>query len=98
MPGRHSSLALLITICHSGHVKDESGRWQGINLTYYGLLTANAAVVAVALLCILMTAIGVPTIGILAVMVAEILVCLFLFDRSTVTGAEISFHVIYDRI
>ena len=33
--------------------KDESGLWRGINLTYYGLLTANAAVVAVALLCIL---------------------------------------------
>src|SRR5215470_855832 len=36
--------------------KDAEGRWRGVNLTYYGLLTANAAIVAVALLFIFMTA------------------------------------------
>ncbi len=55
--------------------KDEDGRWRGVNLTYYGLLTANAAVAAVALLFILMTAIGTPLIGTLAIVVAELAVC-----------------------
>lgn len=56
--------------------KDADGRWRGVNLTYYGLLTANAAVTAVALLFILMTAIGTPWIGTLAIVVAESALCL----------------------
>jgi hypothetical protein len=55
--------------------KDEDGRWRGVNLTYYGLLTANAAVASVALFCILMTALGVPLTGTLAVVVAELALC-----------------------
>lgn len=49
------------------------GRWAGINFTWYGLLTANAYVVAVAMVLILMGAVRVPISGIL-VMVATLLV------------------------
>src|SRR5262245_25196165 len=55
--------------------KNADGRWRGVNLTYYGLLTANAAVAAVALLVILMTALGAPLLGTLAIVVAELALC-----------------------
>ena len=55
--------------------KDADGRWRGINLTYYGLLTANAAVAAVALLFILMTALGTPLVGTLAIVMTELALC-----------------------
>jgi hypothetical protein len=55
--------------------KDVDGRWRGVNLTYYGLLTANAAVAAVALLVILMTALGAPLLGTFAIVVAELALC-----------------------
>ncbi|MBN2429198.1 MAG: prolipoprotein diacylglyceryl transferase [Deltaproteobacteria bacterium] len=38
--------------------REENGCWQGINLTYYGLLTANAYLAAVAIFIILQSAIG----------------------------------------
>jgi len=41
-------------------VKEESGIWRGINLTYYGLLNANAYGVAVAFMFILMGSVSVP--------------------------------------
>ena len=49
--------------------KDELGSWQGINFTWYGLLTANAYLVAVAVLLVLLGSVGVPplTTAILAV-------------------------------
>ncbi len=56
--------------------KDAEGRWRGVNLTYYGLLTANAAVTAVALICIFMTALGIPLEGVVATIGAEIFLCL----------------------
>src|SRR5262245_43325254 len=55
--------------------KDVDGRWRGVNLTYYGLLTANAAAAAVALLFILMTALGTPFRATLAIVVAELALC-----------------------
>ncbi|MCE1224854.1 MAG: prolipoprotein diacylglyceryl transferase [Geobacteraceae bacterium] len=49
--------------------KNELGGWQGINFTWYGLLTANAYLVAVAVLLVLLGSVGVPplTTAILAV-------------------------------
>ncbi|MCM2357015.1 MAG: prolipoprotein diacylglyceryl transferase [Geobacteraceae bacterium] len=52
--------------------KKEGGEWDGVNLTWYGLLTANAYAVAVAVLFILLGAIGVPFAG-TAVMAAILL-------------------------
>jgi hypothetical protein len=41
-------------------IKSERGDWLGINFTWYGLLTANAYLVAVMVLLILLGSIGVP--------------------------------------
>jgi hypothetical protein len=57
-------------------IKDPSGRWNGLNLTYYGLLTANALVLAVAMFIVLMGALDVPTSVTLALILAALLVCL----------------------
>ena len=57
-------------------VKDETGQWRGVNLTYYGLLTANAVVAATALMFILMTALGAPVYGTIAIVVMELALCL----------------------
>lgn len=40
--------------------KNEQGSWHGINVTWYGLLTANAYLVAVAVLLVLLGSVGVP--------------------------------------
>lgn len=56
--------------------KDAEGHWRGINFTYYGLLTANAAIVSVALLFIFMTALRIPLPGVLALIVTELALCL----------------------
>lgn len=41
-------------------MKDDSGRWHGLNLTYYGLFTANALAFGVAVLIVLFAALHVP--------------------------------------
>ncbi len=48
--------------------KADDGRWLGINLTWYGLLTANAYLAATAMVLVLLGAVGVPTlaVGVLA--------------------------------
>jgi prolipoprotein diacylglyceryltransferase len=56
--------------------KDADGRWRGINLTYYGLLTANAAVTSVALLFVLLTALGAPLGATVAIVVVEMALCM----------------------
>ncbi|MEP9410847.1 MAG: prolipoprotein diacylglyceryl transferase [Candidatus Brocadia sp.] len=55
--------------------RDESGAWKGINLTYYGLFTASAYVIAVALLFILMGAIGIPVKATSAMVIILLLNC-----------------------
>ncbi|MBW4053824.1 MAG: prolipoprotein diacylglyceryl transferase [Proteobacteria bacterium] len=54
--------------------RTEQGDWKGINFTWYGVLTANAYLVAVAVLLVLMGAAGVPPLG-TAALVAVMLCC-----------------------
>jgi len=55
--------------------KEGNGNWKGINLTWYGLLTANAYVVAVAALFFLLGAIRVPLAATATASAAMLLVC-----------------------
>jgi hypothetical protein len=55
--------------------KMEQGDWKGINFTWYGLLTANAYLVAVAVLLVLMGAVGVPPLGTAALAVGMLGCC-----------------------
>lgn len=57
-------------------MKDSSGRWHGLNFTYYGLLTANALVFGVAILILLLGALHIPTAITLGLVVATLVVCL----------------------
>ena len=52
-----------------------NGQWQGVNLTWYGLLTANAYLVALALLLILLGAARVPLSGVMLVAALVLAVC-----------------------
>lgn len=54
--------------------RDDQGQWRGINFTWYGLLTANAYLVAVAVLLVLMGSVGVPPLG-TAILAAAMLCC-----------------------
>jgi hypothetical protein len=54
--------------------KTEQGEWKGVNFTWYGILVANAYLVAVAVLLVLMGAIGVPPLG-TAILAAAMLCC-----------------------
>jgi len=54
--------------------RTEQGLWRGINFTWYGLLTANAYLVAVAVLLVLLGAVGVPPLG-TAILAAAMLCC-----------------------
>jgi len=56
--------------------KDASGRWVGVNLTYYGLITASAALLGVATFLVLMGAIHVPLPAALAAVAAVMLACI----------------------
>lgn len=51
------------------------GRWQGLNLTWYGLLSANAYLFAVAMLLILAGSAGISGKAVLAVTVALLAAC-----------------------
>lgn len=46
--------------------RETGGSWQGLNLTWYGLLTANAYLVATVILCLLLGALAVPLPAVLA--------------------------------
>ncbi|MBV5342011.1 MAG: prolipoprotein diacylglyceryl transferase [Deltaproteobacteria bacterium] len=54
--------------------RTEQGEWSGINFTWYGLLSANAYLVAVVVLLVLMGAVGVPPVG-TAILAAAMLCC-----------------------
>lgn len=55
--------------------KTGPGNWRGINLTWYGLLTANAYLVAVAVFLVLMGSLGIPVRGSLLLVVALLGCC-----------------------
>ncbi len=54
--------------------KMEQGNWRGINFTWYGLLTANAYLVAVMVLLVLLGAVGIPPLA-TAILAAAMLCC-----------------------
>lgn len=56
--------------------KDASGQWQGLNLTYYGALSATAHIAGVVVICVLMGAVGVPPRGTLILVVTLLAICL----------------------
>ncbi len=53
----------------------DDGYWLGINLTWYGLLTANAYLAAVVMLVLLLGTVGVPLASILTAAAVLLLVC-----------------------
>jgi hypothetical protein len=55
-------------------IRTERGDWCGINFTWYGLLTANAYLVSVAVMLVLMSSVGVPPLG-TALLVTAMLCC-----------------------
>lgn len=52
-----------------------NGQWQGMNLTWYGLLTANAYLAALSVLVILLGAAGVPLSGVLLLALLLLALC-----------------------
>jgi hypothetical protein len=54
--------------------KDHSGRWVGVNLTYYGLLTASGGLLAILTFLLLMGSIGQP-LGTALIVVGIVLLC-----------------------
>ncbi|SEA26856.1 Prolipoprotein diacylglyceryl transferase [Desulfuromusa kysingii] len=52
-----------------------NGQWQGINLTWYGLLTANAYLLGILMLIVLLGAAHVPLTGVLLLVVCLLLLC-----------------------
>lgn len=55
---------------------EENGQWQGLNLTWYGLLTANAYLIALTLLIILLGAAAVPLPGVLLLALLLLAICI----------------------
>jgi hypothetical protein len=55
--------------------RDASGAWQGLNLTWYGLLTANAYLAATAILFLLLGTIRVPQPAVLTVAALMLGIC-----------------------
>jgi hypothetical protein len=56
-------------------VRQESGGWQGVNLTYYGVLTANAYVMALLMLIILLRAVAIDLTPLLVLAVLLLGIC-----------------------
>lgn len=52
------------------------GRWEGVNLTYYGLLNALAYTFATAIAFVLMASLGVDPMGVLAIALAMLGICM----------------------
>jgi len=69
LPGERWQIAASVPIS-----RNDQGVWLGINYTWYGLLTANAYFVAVAVLLVLLGSIAVPPIG-TATLAAGMLCC-----------------------
>jgi hypothetical protein len=55
--------------------KQKDGTWQGLNLTYYGLLNASSVTLAVLLVLILLSSVGLPLVITLSVVAGVLLLC-----------------------
>ncbi len=53
----------------------ENGRWRGLNLTYYGLLSATAHVLAVAVFIMLLSALAVPAVATITLVALTLAAC-----------------------
>ena len=56
--------------------KERTGQWNGLNLTYYGLLSANAYTFAVVIFFILGASVNIPVLGLCLVIVTLLSVCM----------------------
>lgn len=56
--------------------KNRHGKWKGLNLTYYGVLSANAYTFAVVMFFILSAAVQIPAMGLCVLIVSLLAVCL----------------------
>ncbi len=70
LPGERWQFMASVPVC-----KDPSGHWKGVNLTFYGFLSASAYATAIALLMILMGSLAVPTRKTLAMVATTLLLC-----------------------
>lgn len=70
LPGERWQIAATVPAA-----KTPDGSWTGINLTWYGLLTANAYLVAVLVLVVLLGAVEVPLSGTILLTVALLACC-----------------------
>lgn len=70
LPGERRQILAAVPVDSHG-----DGRWSGVNFTWYGLLTANAYVVAVAMVLILLGGVGVPVAGTFATVAALLVFC-----------------------
>ncbi len=52
-----------------------NGQWQGVNLTWYGLLTANAYLAGLTMLIVLLGAVQVPLSGVILLAVCLLILC-----------------------
>jgi prolipoprotein diacylglyceryltransferase len=57
-------------------LKEPSGRWRGVNLTWYGILTANAYVFAVAMLLVLLGSVGIASSMTIALTALLLAICI----------------------
>jgi hypothetical protein len=55
--------------------KDPTGRWQGLNLTYYGLFMATSNTLAAVILIVLLGAIGIPPLKVFMLMAVILGLC-----------------------
>ena len=69
LPGERWQVAAAVPVAR------EEGGWRGVNLTWYGILVANAYVAAVIVMLVLLGAVGVPLAGTMAVVVSLLAVC-----------------------
>src|SRR5215510_9953169 len=53
----------------------DDGSWNGVNFTYYGFFNASACVFSCAMIITLMSAVGVPVMGILLITFLLLLIC-----------------------
>ncbi len=56
--------------------KTGNGKWKGLNLTYYGLLSANAYTFAVVIFIVLTASAGIPLVGLCLLVTGLLLACI----------------------